>query len=71
LVLNLVQPYARPLEVAVREGDVVEPGQAVAAPAAEDERGVSVYASLGGRVVAANGRTVEIDRTQVAGHAGG
>jgi len=71
LALNLVQRYAQPLEVAVREGDAVEPGQAVATPRTDDGRGVPVYAGLGGRVAAANDHRVEIDRTQIAGHAGG
>jgi Na+-translocating ferredoxin:NAD+ oxidoreductase RnfC subunit len=65
-MLTTSQPYAPALEILVAEGDRVEPGAKVAAPQPGDERGVPVYASLGGRVAAVEGGKITVDRTQVA-----
>ncbi|HUU55719.1 MAG TPA: 4Fe-4S dicluster domain-containing protein [bacterium] len=66
VILNASQPYAPALDILVREGDRVEPGQKVAAPRRGDEMGVPVHASIGGRVAAVEGGEITIDRTQVA-----
>lgn len=66
VMLTTSQPYAPALEILVAEGDRVEPGAKVAAPQPGDERGVPVYASLGGRVAAVEGGKITVDRTQVA-----
>jgi Na+-translocating ferredoxin:NAD+ oxidoreductase RnfC subunit len=66
VIVNASQPYAPALDILVREGEVVEAGQKVAAPTRGDRMGVPVYAGVGGRVVAVEGGEITIDRTQVA-----
>jgi len=66
VIITASQPYAPALDILVREGDRVEPGQKVAAPGRGDEMGVPVYAGIGGRVAAVAGGEITIDRTQVA-----
>ncbi len=66
VIINVRQPYAPALRVLVREGDAVAEGQVVTAPADGDKKGVPVYASMAGRVAAADEGRVIIDRTQMA-----
>jgi len=66
VVLDVTQPYAPAPAVLVKEGDRVEAGQKIAAPPAGDDSGVPVYASVAGRVAAADAHRVIIDRTQAA-----
>jgi Na+-translocating ferredoxin:NAD+ oxidoreductase RnfC subunit len=65
VIIDVTQPYAPTPGVLVAEGDRVERGQAIAMPEPGDELGVPVYASLTGRVVAADAGKVVIDRTQI------
>jgi Na+-translocating ferredoxin:NAD+ oxidoreductase RnfC subunit len=66
VIINVTQPYAPTPTILVKEGDRVDAGQKLAAPEASDDMGVPVYASLAGRVAAADAKRVVIDRTQAA-----
>jgi len=66
VIISLFQPYAKAPRAVVGPGDRVEAGQKIAAPAADEPRGVPVFAGISGRVVEAGEECVIIDRTQVA-----
>ncbi len=59
--LLLSQHVGKPASPVVSEGDEVQPGQAVA-EVGEDDLGVNIHASIGGRVAAVTDSYIEIER---------